>query len=271
VGDVPVIAPILNTLSAQEFGRDYGDYYRFDQAALGVRQRFGSRHTLTLAASVEHAHAMEVTHTPAFGSYRPNPPLGGDEYRVLRLGVERAPLSTVTSARDLDGQFLLELGDGSTSSYLRASGALQFRQRIGATELQLRASGGAGSADLPAYRGFVTGGRSTLVGEPFRAYGGRQMALAQLEWRFDVPAPAIPLGSFASTGHSMTVAPFLAAGWAGGTQVGMPWTASAGVRPVAGLALEVFMRLVRIEAGMALRTGDVGVTVDINRDWWGAL
>ena len=271
VGDSPVIAPILNTLSAQEFGRDYGDYYRFDQAALGVRQRFGSRHTLTLTGSVEHAHAMDVTHTPAFGSYRPNPPLGGDEYRVLRLGVERAPLSTVTSARDLDGQFQLELGDGPASSYLRASGALRFRQRIGATELQLRASGGAGSAELPAYRGFVTGGRGTLVGEPFRAYGGRQTALAQLEWRFDVPAPAIPLGSFASTGHSMTVAPFVAAGWAGGAQPGVPWAASDGVRPVAGLALEVFMRLVRVEAGMALRTGDVGVTVDINRDWWGAL
>jgi hypothetical protein len=31
------------------------------------------------------------------------------------------------------------------------------------------------------------------------------------------------------------------------------------------------MRLIRVEAGVALRTGEIGVTVDINRDWWGAL
>jgi hypothetical protein len=40
---------------------------------------------------------------------------------------------------------------------------------------------------------------------------------------------------------------------------------------VAGIALEWFMRLVRIEAGVGLIDGDVGVTVDINRDWWGLL
>jgi len=40
---------------------------------------------------------------------------------------------------------------------------------------------------------------------------------------------------------------------------------------VAGVALEWFMRLLRVEAGVGLRDGGVGVTVDINRDWWGLL
>jgi hypothetical protein len=31
------------------------------------------------------------------------------------------------------------------------------------------------------------------------------------------------------------------------------------------------MRLLRIEAGLSLRTGDFGLTVDVNRDWWGLL
>jgi hypothetical protein len=31
------------------------------------------------------------------------------------------------------------------------------------------------------------------------------------------------------------------------------------------------MRIIRVEAGVALRGGGVGVTVDINRDWWGIL
>jgi hypothetical protein len=40
---------------------------------------------------------------------------------------------------------------------------------------------------------------------------------------------------------------------------------------VAGLALEWFMRLIRLEIGVGLRDGHVGVTLDINRDWWGLL
>ncbi|HEX5575337.1 MAG TPA: hypothetical protein VFX42_05640, partial [Gemmatimonadales bacterium] len=130
---------------------------------------------------------------------------------------------------------------------------------------------GIGSEDLPAYRSFVQGGRGTLVGEPFRAYGGRTTALGQVEWRLGVPVPAIPLGSFASTGRTLTLAPFVAAGFAARPYTGLPWTASDGIRPVAGLAVEWFMRLLRVEAGVGLRDGLIGVTVDVNRDWWGLL
>jgi hypothetical protein len=130
---------------------------------------------------------------------------------------------------------------------------------------------GLGSDRLPPYRSFVLGGRGTLVGEPFRAYGGREAALAHVEWRFEVPVPAVSLGSFASTGRHLTLAPFLSAGYAGRPLPGLPWTRTAGLRPVAGVALEWFMRLIRVEAGVGLRDGHVGVTVDINRDWWGLL
>jgi hypothetical protein len=86
-----------------------------------------------------------------------------------------------------------------------------------------------------------------------------------------VPVPAIRLGSFASTGRTVTVAPFLAAGVTGRPIGGLPWTATDGVRPVAGVALEWFMRLIRVEAGVGLRDGGFGLTVDVNRDWWGLL
>lgn len=271
VGETPVIAPLLNSVMAQEFGKDYGDYFRLDRAELGIRQRFGARHSATLRGGIEHAYSLAVQHDPASGTYRPNPALGGGEYRVARLEVERSPLSAVAASGDVDGQLVLEVGDGRSTNYVRASGSVRLRQRVGATELLLTGSGGWGSEALPAYRGFIMGGRGTLVGEPFRGFGGRQMALARLEWRVDVPAPAVPLGSFASTGRTMTLAPFVAAGWTGGQQPGVPWMASDGVRPVAGVALDLFMRIVRLEAGVALRTGEFGFTVDINRDWWGVL
>jgi hypothetical protein len=142
---------------------------------------------------------------------------------------------------------------------------------LGGSELLSRAYLGVGTHDLPAHRTFVLGGRGTLVGEPFRAYGGRTAVLAHVEWRFGVPVPAIRLGSFASTGRRMVVAPFLSAGYAGRPLVGLPWGPSDGVRPVAGLALEWFMQLIRVEGGIGLRDGRFGVTVDVSRDWWGLL
>jgi len=63
----------------------------------------------------------------------------------------------------------------------------------------------------------------------------------------------------------------VAAGYAAESLAGLPWNSSGGVRPVAGVALELFMRLLRVEAGIGLRDGGIGVTVDINRDWWGLL
>jgi hypothetical protein len=147
----------------------------------------------------------------------------------------------------------------------------RWRMSTGKGDLWSQLDLGVGSDELPAYRSFVMGGRGTLVGEPFRAFGGRTSALARVEWRLSVPVPALALGSFASTGRVMTLAPFLAGGYTSRPYPDLPWTESGGVRPVAGLALEWFMRLVRLEAGVGLRDGDLGVTIDINRDWWGLL
>jgi hypothetical protein len=97
------------------------------------------------------------------------------------------------------------------------------------------------------------------------------MALAALEYRLRVPFPAIPLGAFVSTGKSITIAPFLSAGVTGGTMAGLPWHSSGELRPVAGLAVEWFHRLIRAEAGVSLRTGALGVTVDVSREWWEIL
>jgi hypothetical protein len=210
-----------------------------------------------------------VRATPATGSYRPNPALGSGTYRVARLELERAS-GGIAVRSDLQGRVTLEGGEGPRD-YARATLEGRWLTTLAGHELVSRLYLGAGTDGLPPHRSFAIGGRGTLVGEPFRAYGGREVALGQLEWRFPVPVPAIPLGSFASTGRRMTVAPFVAAGVAGRPLGGLPWAATDGLRPVAGVALEWFMRLIRIEAGVGLRDGDFGLTVDVNRDWWGLL
>ena len=267
--DLPVISPVLNSLLSQEAGKDYGDYVLLETASLALRQRLSGRTALGLSASVEDSRSVTTSATPATGSYRPNPALGSGTYGVGRLELERAS-GGIAVSHDLQGRVTLEAGTGP-DDYLRAVLESRWLTTLGGRELVSRVYLGAGTDHLPPHRSFAIGGRGTLVGEPFRAFGGRQVALGQVEWRFDVPVPALPLGSFASTGSRMTVAPFVAAGAAGGPIPGLPWQTSDGIRPVAGIAFEWFMRLLRVEAGIGLRDGGFGLTIDVNRDWWGLL
>ena len=266
--ELPVISGFLNSFRAQEGGDDAGDYVLLDAAGVGLRQPLGGLTSLSLELGVERSRSLEVRAEPSRGSYRPNPPLGAGAYRRARLQLERA--GAAPPAGGFAGRLAVEAGEGP-SDYLRVAGGASWFLPLGGSQLLLRADAGVGTEGLPAYRSFVLGGRGTLVGEPFRAWGGREFVLGRVEWRLEAPVPAIPLGSFASTGKTMTVAPFVAAGWAGRPLPGLPWSASDGVRPVAGVALEWPMRLLRLEAGVGLRSGDVGVTVDIHPEWWGIL
>ena len=267
--DLAVIAPVVNSILSQEAGKDYGDYVLLNAVELGVRRRLGGRTTVGLSLAVEESRSVATEASPASGNYRPNPSLGSGTHRIVRANLERAS-GGIAVRRDLQGRLAIEVGDRS-GEYLRATASGRWLADLGNSELLTRVYLGAGSSRLPPYRTFVIGGRGTLVGEPFRRYGGRTVALGHLEWRFDMPVPAIRLGSFASTGRQVTLAPFLSAGYAAEPLPGLPWTDTEGVRPVAGLAFEWFMRLIRVEAGIGLRDGRLGVTVDINRDWWGLL
>ena len=267
--DVPVIAPVLNSLLSQETGNDYGDYVLLHAAEVGLRHRLGGRTALSLGLSVEESRSVTTRASPASGRYRDNPALGSGTYRVARLSLERAS-GGIAVRRDLQGRVSLEVGEGS-GEYVRGTAAARWLTDLGGSEILTRVYLGAGSRRLPPHRSFVIGGRGTLPGETFRAYGGRYVALTQVEWRFEVPAPAIRFGSFASTGRRITLAPFLAAGYTADPLPGLPWERTKGIRPVGGIALELFMRLLRVEAGVGLADGGIGVTVDINRDWWGLL
>ena len=235
LADLPVISPALNSLLSQEAGDDYGDYVLLNSVTAGVRHRVSGRTSLSLEVGVEESRSVGVSSSPANGRYRPNPPLGAGTFRVVRAAVERAS-GGIAVRQDLQGRLALEAGEGA-GEYLRATVEGRWLRSAGPGQLLSRAYLGVGTDRLPAYRSFVLGGRGTLVGEPFRAYGGRAAALAQVEWRFEVPFPAISMGSFASTGRHLTVAPFLAAGWAERPLQGLPWEGTDGVRPVAGIAL----------------------------------
>ncbi len=269
LSDLPVMAPALNSIVSQEAGQDHGDYLLLDQAALGVRWRLSGTEALTLEAALEKPRSLVVTAAPISGNYRPNPALGTGTYGVGRIRFEIMG-GGFGVKHSFGGSVTLDLGAGPTS-YARTTLQTQWTLPLGPGQLLTRSYLGVGSDELPTYRSFVLGGRGTLLGEPYRAYGGRRMALVHAEWQFQAPFPAIPLGAYASTGHTVTLAPFVAAGWSDGAISGTPWRDTPGIRPVAGLAAELFLRLIRVEAGVGLRTGHLGITVDVTREWWGIL
>lgn len=269
VSDFLITAPIVNSITSQEVGQDYGDYALVDWASLGLRRPVADRTMLALAAGLATSHDMAVAATPARGVYALNPALGAGRYAQASISLMREAAGMVVR-HDLSGEVLLEGGSGPTD-YVRGAAALRWRAPLPPGELRVLAYGGVGSDGTPAYRSFVMGGRGTLLGYPFRAFGGRSLALAQAEWRFTLPAPAIPLGTFASTGRTFMLAPFVGAGWSERAVPGTPWAASDGVRGVAGLATEWFMGLIRLEGGIGLRDGLFEVTLDISREWWNIL
>ena len=276
LSDTHAISGVLNSILAQEAGQDYGDYALVDRAGFAFGYPLSAVTGLSLEADYEDASAVRVEASPAHGHYRPNPALGAGSHVVGRVAIARNPeqLSPSPVARRhlalTEGRIALEAGAGDTD-YLRGTISGTVATPLGPGDLRLKALGGWGTRGLPAYRSFVLGGRGTLLGEPFRRFGGRSYGLARLEWEVPVPFVAIPLGSFVSTGSTMRLAPFVAVGWTDRALGGTPWRESDGLRPVAGLAADLFMRLVRVEAGVGLRTGSVGVTVDFGPAWWGIL
>ena len=80
IADVPVIAPLLNSIASQEFGDDYGDYYRATGARFSVRVGIGARGEWRFAAAREHVASLVVQATPATGRYRPNPVVNDGDY-----------------------------------------------------------------------------------------------------------------------------------------------------------------------------------------------
>ena len=270
LSDLPVISPVLNSLLAQEGGKDYGDYVLLTGATLGLRHRIERPYGGRAERQRPGEPLGRRRATPATGSYRPNPALGSGTVAAWRRSSSSGPAAASRCGRtSRDGSAWRAAPDRATTpgSPSRDAGS----PRLAGHQLVSRAYLGTATDGLPAYRSFVLGGRGTLLGEPFRAYGGRDVALGQVEWRFEAPIPAIPAGLVRLDRRRLTVAPFVALGAAGRPLPGMPWDATDGVRPVAGVALEWFMRLLRVEAGIGLRTGDFGLTVDINRDWWGLL
>ena len=270
VGDVPVIAPVLNSIAAQEFGNDYGDYYLASGARMGVRRPLGPRGEWYATVGRERIRSVRARATSANGTLRANPPLGDTVLTVVRVAVRRKSEGFAVH-RDLYVDVGAEGGrlDGG-ATYARVSLAGHLLVPLGATRLLLRVEGGLATDELPPHRAFVLGGRGTLLGDDFRAWGGRRAALGHLEWRLPVRGLSFGIGPVARVPASVTVAPYVAAGRASGAISGAPWAATPDTRMTLGLGVELF-GVLRFDAGVGLERRRVSMAFDLMRDFWDIL
>ncbi|HEX9703744.1 MAG TPA: hypothetical protein VGA20_00670, partial [Gemmatimonadales bacterium] len=270
VGDVPVIAPVLNSIAAQEFGNDYGDYYLASGARMGVRRPLGPRGEWYATVGRERIRSVRARATSANGTLRANPPLGDTVLTVVRVAVRRKSEGFAVH-RDLYVDVGAEGGrlDGG-ATYARVSLAGHLLVPLGATRLLLRVEGGLATDELPPHRAFVLGGRGTLLGDDFRAWGGRRAALGHLEWRLPVRGLSFGIGPVARVPASVTVAPYVAAGRASGAISGAPWAATPDTRMTLGLGVELF-GVLRFDAGVGLERRRVSMAFDLTRDFWNIL
>ena len=267
VADVPVIAPLLNSIGAQEFGDDYGDYYRATGVRFGARAGIGTRGESRFSISRERVASLAVRATPATGRFRPNPLMRDGDYSTAALTIRRRSEGFAVR-RDVAGAASLEVGE----RYTRISGVGHWLVPIGRgqTRVLTRVQFGAASSEVPPHRAFVLGGRGTLLGDAFREWGGRRAALVHIEWRTPVPFFRLRAGP-ARTPGTITLAPYTALGWTADPLPFTPWLATPpGTRVTVGLGAE-WLGLFRLEAGYGVQSRQLHVAFDVTRDFWDIL
>jgi len=266
IADAPVVAPLLNSIAAQEFGDDYGDYYRATGVRFGVRVGIGTRGEWHFVTAREHVASLAVRATPATGRYRPNPSVSDGNYSTAALTVRRRSEGFAVR-RDVAGEATLEFGE----RYTRLSGSAHLLVPVGAglSRLLTRVQFGLATHDLPPHRTFLLGGRGTLLGDGFRDWGGRRAALLHIEWRTPVPFIRLSAGP-ARTPGTITLAPYAAWGWTAKPIALTPWRATPGTRVTLGLGAE-WLGLFRLEAGYGVQTRQFHAAFDVARDFWDIL
>ncbi len=269
VSDRAIVSPIVNSFASQEFGDDYGDYYSAEGVRLAVTRTIGARGEANLTFEHDAIRTLEVHGAPASGTYRPNPVLGGFSTDRAALTLRRRS-GGFAVRRDVQAEITFEAGAAGDATYGRVAAAGHALLPVGGTRVLVRAEGGYASTTTPAHRTFVMGGRGTLPGDPFRAWGGTRAALIHTEWRLPLPSLTLGISSLARVPSRLTLAPFVAAGWADRPPANMPWSATGVPRVSVGMALE-WLGLIRFDLGWGTNGGEFQVLFDLSRDFWPIL
>lgn len=271
VGPFRGAPPLISTLGLAIEGEDWTDPYYESGAELAVALGPPGERAAAGIRVLRQRSAWLAAGPLGSGTARPV--RGVDDGTVAALFVEadrgidaalgaewRLAVSAEAAAGGLGG-----LGDLGYTRLLAGVSAESVRPGS-PWSWRARAAAGVASGALPAQRLWLLGGRGTLPGHPFRAWGGDRVAFADAEVARDLLHPWL-------RGRLLA-----AAGWTGLSGVGGPAAARFGVaetdrlRGALGAGLGLAYDLLRVELWRGLGgEGDWEVLLSAGTGFWDAL
>jgi hypothetical protein len=303
--DVAEGSVALNSLSAQEFGRDWTEPYDVRGVSVGGDLPRWRGVRPSLAVAYETQDAVEVAARASRGRHEPTIPATTLTALRLALGLERGTAPGPLGI-DWGGAVRARAGTwapgthrgagvgcdasraGGCGRFARGSVDVDAQRAFGAARLVLRttAAGVAGersgpalclrdepicavSGAIPPQELVYLGGPVTGPGYEVDAFAARFGVAQRVEWRAPVPFPSVSLGRYGRSPARATLAPFAHA-----VYVAQPADfrrPRAGWYPAVGAGAYVFFDLVRLDVARGVRDGRWTFAVDVARDFWRIL
>lgn len=260
-------APLVSSVSGITRGEDYRDPYWVSAAGLGLDRTFGQDAAGTAGFGVErhHSGSLAVSTAPLnqSGSFRPVRPVRDGEFFRAELGF-RSAMDWPAGGRGWAG-FHAGFYHGQPGKGLGVQTDLDARwgPMSGERQLQLEARLWNWVGDPLPQGHRLMGGRGTVPGFAYRAYGGRHASAASLTGSTDLWGALVRARAGLHAGWSDRMDAELASVWGADATDGVVASASVGL----GLGWD----LVRIDLARGLRRGRWQFLLSIDPRWWDRL
>lgn len=280
VGIGPVISGAMNTLSSALAGRDYTDLFYADGVTLGIQRPVLPGWTATLTARGEHEGSASLeSEVSAFGGFRPVHAIDNGVFTGGELALAHAAPSgkafAWNAALSADGGHLAPtgtapLGGPALPSFtfvrpqLQAGVIRRFPQRN--AQLSTTLNAGAALGTLPRQDLYLLGGRGTVPGYDFRAYGGDRFATLNATATADLWAPFVRGRLFGAAGWSDAGSP--------GQDALARWRAVPMSTPKLGVGAGVglFYDILRVDVARGVSSGGRWeLIIEANPSFWDFL
>jgi hypothetical protein len=285
VGVGPATSGFANTLAAVLAGRDYQDLFYATGAEITLRQAMGDRWSAAVTATAELQESAERTVGSGLlgGEFRPvrgiDSDAGGHTARAYAAALKVERLAPAGAARWWNGRVDIRGGTQNPFGVIEGSGCFECRQveqvffvkpearfsagrpftpRDGRLEVEVRA--GAAFGEITRQELYLLGGRGTVPGYEFRAYGGDRYALARATGSWELWRPW-------ARGRLLAAAGLAHAG-ASGAEALNAWPASPtnGVKTSIGAGLGLIYDVLHVDVARGLGSGGGWeVIVEANR------
>ena len=272
IGVRPGAPGVLNTLAALG-GEDYLDAYRADGLRISMRSTLQPGWHLTLAAAIEeHEPArLVIAKGPLGGEFRAVRPIDEGVWTGGSIAVER----TLQEAASWTwgGRLAVDAGalDGEWSAGQRLDLSLRRESVQRDRDVVVRIAAGMLEGEPPLQHHAALGGRSTLVGYPYRSFAGDRFVLLDAEVATDVWRPFVRarlLAGAAWVGEPDAESPAMP------SRLRTAWgtTSAASGRAALGAGVGLFWDVLRLDVARGLgRGGEWQLLFSVHPKLWPVL